>query len=184
MFFVARATTDDIDGILHLHRLNLKANISDEEAQAEGFVSAEYNLESLTKINEICPSIVALDSNKIVVGYALVVTREYYGSHDLLDDLFRSIDALSFKGEPLGNINYVVVGQLCVAKSFRGLGVVQKMYNFYRDELSREYLYCITDVASNNPRSLKSHTKSGFQVIDTKGYGGLTWYIVLWDWRI
>jgi hypothetical protein len=183
MFFsVARATADDIGGILQLHRLNLKANISDEEAQAEGFVSAEYNLNSLTKINEICPSIVALDSNKIVVGYALVVTREYYGNHDLLDDLFRSIDALSFNGEPLENINYVVVGQLCVAKSFRGMGVVQKMYNFYRDELSREYQYCITDVASSNPRSLKSHIKSGFQVIDTKGYGGLTWDIVLWDW--
>ncbi len=183
MISVARATADDIDGILRLHRQNLKSNLSEEEAKLEGFVSAQYDFASLAKLNEICPSIIALDSNRAVVGYALVVTKEYYGNHDLLDDLFRSVDDLSFKGELLKDSNYVIVGQLCVAKAYRGQGLVQRMYNFYRDELSREFQYCITDVASNNPRSLKSHIKSGFEVIDTKGYGGMTWDVILWDWR-
>ena len=184
MITITRATTiDDINGILQLHLLNLKGNISNEEAQHEGFVSAEYDLNSLNKINSICPSIIAVDITKKIIGYALVVTKEFYGHHDLLDDLFRSVDALSFNGECLEGISYVIVGQLCVAKSFRGQGVVQMMYNFYRDELCSKYKYCITDIASNNPRSLKAHLKTGFQVIDSKGYGGLTWDVVLWDWR-
>ena len=61
----------------------------------------------------------------------------------------------------------MVVGQLCVAKNYRGLGLVQQMYQHFKKSLSGEYDYCITDVAENNPRSLKVHLKTGFQVINT-----------------
>jgi hypothetical protein len=36
-------------------------------------------------------------------------------------------------------------------------------------------------VAQENPRSLKAHKKTDFQVIDELNYGGIGWDIVLWN---
>jgi len=60
---------------------------------------------------------------------------------------------------------------------------VQKMYGFYQQSLNKEYQYLITDVAQENPRSIKAHLKTGFEIIHTIQYGGIGWDIVLWDWR-
>ena len=57
------------------------------------------------------------------------------------------------------------------------------MGTFFRSQLSGQFDYCLTDVARDNPGSLKVHLKSGFQVVDTIRYGGLEWDIVLWDWN-
>ena len=89
-----------------------------------------------------------------------------------------------YNNHPLKNARYVVVGQLCVAKNYRGLGLVEQMYKHFKTSLSGKFEYCLTDIAENNPRSLKVHLKSGFQVVDTLHYGGIDWDIVLWDWTI
>ena len=90
---------------------------------------------------------------------------------------------MEYKSASLQQMNYVVVGQLCVAKDYRGLGLVQKMYGHFRETLANEFQCCITDVARNNPRSLQAHLKTGFTVINTLTYGETEWDIVLWDWR-
>ena len=180
---ISRVVDDaDIRGIVYLHTQNHKNNLTQTEMDQEGFVTAEYDFASLKRMNDICPSIIAKNGNE-VVGYALVVTRQFYGSNPLLDDLFDSVDAIIFNNELLGEANYVMVGQLCVAKEYRGLGIVQQMYTHFKNELSGAYKFCITDVASNNPRSVKAHIKSGFQIIKSKTYNGMTFDVVLWDWK-
>jgi L-amino acid N-acyltransferase YncA len=69
-----------------------------------------------------------------------------------------------------------------VAKEYRGMGLVQKMYAQFKESYHNKYQYCITDVAADNPRSLKTHIKTGFEIIDTKTYGGISWDIILWSW--
>jgi ribosomal protein S18 acetylase RimI-like enzyme len=133
-------------------------------------------------MHDVSPSIIAKDRDK-VVGYALVATKEIRMGHDLIADLFNVIDTKSYKGQLLNEVNYVVVGQLCVAEAYRGQGLVKRLYDHYRDCLASEYDYLITDVAQANTRSLNAHKKSGFQVIDTLVYAGIGWDIVLWDWR-
>jgi L-amino acid N-acyltransferase YncA len=59
-----------------------------------------------------------------------------------------------------------------------------KLYSLlFKTELHKEFTYCITDVAQDNPRSIKAHLKTGFEIIHTIGYGGDSWDIVLWDWN-
>jgi ribosomal protein S18 acetylase RimI-like enzyme len=101
----------------------------------------------------------------------------------LLQGLFNALEKIEYKNLPLKAVDYVVVGQLCVAKNYRGLGLVQKIYGHFRTELQSRYPFCITDVARANPRSLKAHLKTGFQVIDSVFYGEMDWDIVLWDWN-
>jgi ribosomal protein S18 acetylase RimI-like enzyme len=171
----------ELDGILALHLSNLVTNLSNEEKSVEGFVTAEYNEALLGIMHALCPSVIAKDGDT-VVGYILVASKDFYGCHNLLDELFDAIDKIQYDGALLKDTKYVLCGQLCVAKGYRGQGIVQKMYDFYREELQSEYSYCITDVASTNPRSLKAHIKSGFQVIDSTSYNGVTFDIILWDW--
>ena len=172
----------DLEGIKQLQQNNLSKKLSKEEAMREGFLSAEYSTEFLKIMHDASPSVIAKDGEE-VVGYALVAVQSVRQHHELLADLFNSIDTKLYKGLALKNSNYVVVGQLCVAKAYRGQGLVQKMYEYFKDCLSIQYDYCITDVASDNPRSLKAHLKTGFTVIDSLNYGGISWNIVLWDWK-
>jgi len=173
---------EELIGIKDLQALNLKKNIDSETALTQGFLTAEYTLEYLNAMHDVSPSIIAKDRDK-VVGYALVATKEIRNGHDLIADLFNVIDTKSYKGQLLKEVNYVVVGQLCVAEAYRGKGLVKKMYDYYRDCLSSEYEYLITDVAQANTRSLNAHKKSDFQVIDTLVYDGVRFDLVLWDWR-
>jgi ribosomal protein S18 acetylase RimI-like enzyme len=113
----------------------------------------------------------------------LVATKEIRKGHDLLEGLFDAIDECEYNGKLLREVNYVVVGQLCVAKEYRGMGLVQKLYNHFRECLQDTYDYCATDVAQANIRSLKAHKKTGFQVAGTLTYGGVPWDIVVWKWK-
>jgi ribosomal protein S18 acetylase RimI-like enzyme len=173
----------ELKGIKNLQEENLRKNLSDREAEAQGFVTVEYSIEFLQTLHEESPSVIAKDGRQ-VVGYALVALKSIRHQHDLLADLFNCIDKIEYNKQPLRDSNYVVAGQLCVAKNYRGLGLVQKMYQHFKTSLSGEFDYCLTDIAENNPRSLKAHIKTGFQIVDTLNYGGIGWNIVLWDWTV
>lgn len=172
----------ELKGIQQLQRINLKKNLTAAEIEKEGFVTAEYSLEFLQLMHKACPSIIAVDGGT-VIGYALVALKSTGQHHELLADLFEKIDITVYKGNVLRYASYVVVGQLCVHKDYRGIGLAQKMYAHYKDCLSPEFDYCITDVDSTNPRSLKAHQRTGFQVIDRLHFNGQDFDLILWDWN-
>lgn len=170
----------ELEGIRLLQEQNLGKHLSIEEASNEGFVTAEYSVEFLKAMHDVHPSIIAKDDDA-VVGYALVATHPISEQHPLLADLFASIDKVIYKGASLKGKKYVVVGQLCVGKAYRGQGLVQRMYQFYRESLKDSYDYLVTDVVQTNQRSIKAHLKTGFTVVDTLEYEGMKWDIVLWE---
>lgn len=179
---IKRVTEDwEIEGIKALEEANNLVNISREEKEKEGFVTASYSLELLRKMNEIQPSIIAIHEQK-VVGYAMVTDKALYGQHTLLDSLFDALVDMNYQGKKLGESKVVLVGQLCVDKPFRGQGLVSKMYDYFKESLINQYDYCITDISEANPRSIRAHEKCGFKIIDTLEYENVKWHIVMWDW--
>ena len=175
-------TQEELSGIQQLQQENLRKHITEAEAAAQGFLMAEYSIDFLQKMHDAAPSIIAVANGK-VVGYALVSLKAIRDEHDLLADLFNTIDGLQYQSKDLVASNYVVVGQLCVGKDFRGMGLVDRLYQCFKDCYADQYEYCLTDIAKANPRSLKAHQRKGFQVINELNYGGIGWDIVLWDWN-
>lgn len=173
----------DLQGIKLLQDKNLKTAVSPEEASSQGFLTAEYDLTFLEAMNEASPSIIAKDGDQ-VVGYALATTKTIGLQHDLLTDLLNTIDRTTYRSQLLKLSNYIVIGQLCVAKGYRGIGLSNKLYQKFRATYSGTFDYGITDVAEDNPGSLAAHLKAGFKVIDTLRYSGIRWHIVLWDWNV
>jgi ribosomal protein S18 acetylase RimI-like enzyme len=176
------STAEQLKGIQELQQQNLRKNLTELEATEQGFLMAEYSIDFLQSMHDAAPSVIAVSEGK-VVGYSLVALKTIREEHALLADLFNTIDRLSFESKDLSQSNYVVVGQLCVGKGFRGIGLVDQMYQYYRDCYASEYEYLITDVAQDNQRSLKAHQKTGFQVIDELSFEGVGWDIILWDWN-
>ena len=169
---------NEIPQIKSLQEKNLRQHLTNKEAAEQGFLTASYSLEYLKEMNAAFPSVIAKDG-ELVVGYAMITTHAVRDGHDLLKDLFNNIDRCRFEGRLLRDASYVVVGQLCVAKEYRGLNLVSKMYDFFADAVRDRYDYIATDVDCDNHRSLKAHAKAGFQVIDSLVYGGKKWDIVI-----
>lgn len=175
-------TLDELRQVKEIQNRHQKESIALELRETTGFVTAEYEISLLEKMHRLLPSIIAKDGD-IVVGYALVTDPRIMGCHDLLDDLFDQINKLTFDNHPLKNANYTVVGQLCVDSNYGRRGIAQGLYKKYRESYSDFFDYCITDVDCNNPRSLRTHLRAGFQIIHKIEYGNAEWDIVLWDWK-
>jgi L-amino acid N-acyltransferase YncA len=175
-------TEEELKGLKALQNANLRRLIGEEEAMKEGFVTSEYSFELLQKMHQEHPSIIAKEGND-VVGYVIVTNKSVYGEHEEIDHLFDTVDAMEYNGQLLKNASYILVGQLCVGKSHRGQGLVQTMYNYYKENFSDKYQYLVTDISQANPRSIKAHKKSGFETIGVIEQVGTGWDIVLWDWN-
>lgn len=176
-------TDAELAGIRHLQEINLKRNVPKDEAETQGFVTAEYSIEILKLMHDIGPSVIAKDGDE-VVGYVIVTTKAIKPHHDFLAAFFDELDQIDYKGQSLKEVNYALSGQLCVAKSHRGQGLSTKLYNFCRDSYRSKYPYCITDIDVVNVPSIKAHEKVGFCELRTVHYWEVTWKIIIWDWNV
>ena len=173
---------DEILQIKSLQNLNLKCNIDLEEANKEGFVTAVYSVDYLKVMNDSTAAVIATFDSK-VVGYLLAVDCATALKHELLSKIIDVADSVLLKFPGLANVKYIIVGQLCIAKEFRGQGLVQKMYQLFYDTYHTNYDACVTDIAESNPRSLRAHAKCGFQVMERLDHGGALFDLVVWDWN-
>ncbi len=175
-------TEKELIGLKQLQTNNLRRLIGEEEAMKEGFVTSEYELSLLQQMHNIHPSIIVKEGDE-VVGYTIVTNKEVYGAHPELDHLYNTLDATEYKGALLKNSNYILIGQVCVAKSHRGQGWVPKMYDYYKNLHAKNYTYLVTDISQANKRSIRMHKKIGFETIGVIEQVGTGWDIVLWDWN-
>jgi hypothetical protein len=174
----------DVQGILALQQANLRKNVPVEVQVEQGFVTVEHDPAVLSRMNLAAPSIIAKDGEK-VVGYALTMLPEFGADVPELLPLFGLIDTLQYDGKPLRDHAWYVMGQVCVADGYRGQRVFDRMFQHHRDVYSDRYQVLITDISANNIRSLRAHTRVGFETLH-EFYDpaiGETWVIVLWDFQ-
>jgi predicted GNAT superfamily acetyltransferase len=174
----------ELNLILALQQQNLAVNLTPEQIQTQGFVTLVHNLPLLQKMHRQAPSIIAKDGN-LLAGYCLAMTRELKQDIPLLIPMFEMVDTLNFQDVPLAEASYIVVGQVCVAAPYRGTGVLEGMYQVYKNTYQNQYSFAITEVAHRNKRSLQAHKKAGFQTLHSylSPDDNQIWEIVIWDWR-
>jgi L-amino acid N-acyltransferase YncA len=178
-----RARTDEsLLQILDLQKRNLKKYLTEAEKESQGFVTAEHTFEQLKKINDAEPCVIITD-NDVVVAYAIAMVESAAKDMPVFDDLFSTVASLTYKNRPMGSYKYIFVGQLCIDKNYRGQGLAEKLYAFYKEKLKEKYDFAVTDISEHNPRSLKAHQKSGFEVIHTfyDSFTESNWNIVVMD---
>lgn len=176
--FGVAQSPDDLQAILNLQQKNLPVNISTTEAQTQGFVTVHHDFDLLERMNQPYPHIVVRDKAK-VVGYALVMMRRFKQEIPVLVSMFDQINAISYQGHLLGTVNYFIMGQVCIDKAYRGLGLFAGLYEEMKKRMSPHFDYIVTEVALRNRRSMRAHEKIGFEKVHTYK-DGEDWQVLLW----
>ena len=183
-YTVTQASKDQhIHDILRLQPPNVKQVLSSNEIDVEGFVTCEHDFELLNKMNQPDGHIIAV-ADDTVVGYCLVMSPIWRNEVEVIQAMFDAIEKMSWHGRPILPEDYVVMGQVCIDKSFRKRGVFRSMYQYYKEVLSSKFKYCITEVATSNHRSLNAHSAIGFEnLLSYVAPDQKSWELILWDWN-
>ena len=174
--------TSDFEKISALNHANLKQYQTEESIREEGFVSWTYPVELLEKMHAYAPSIVAMDGEKMA-GYALVARQEAASVHPELALLIDLLQGIQYEGKSLFQYRFYMMGQICVAKEYRGKGIPDAMYAYHREVNGDAFDFLLTTISTQNVRSIKMHERVGFEVIHTVNDRFGDWVVVVWDWR-
>ena len=156
------STPDDVREILELQARNLASALTPEAMADQGFVTVRHDASVLQRMNEAAPAIVAKAAGR-VVGYALVMPRSFAADVPILGPLFEMLEMLSWKGVPLrGNPRWFVMGQICIAEGYRGIGIFDRLYRTMAEQYGSRFDLVVTEVAARNTRSLRAHARVGF----------------------
>lgn len=150
--------------ILDLQRENHRSQVSAEEARTQGFVTVTHSLDLLRAMHALAPSVIATQNGELV-GYALMMPCEARPWVPLLAPMFEMLDGLCWRGSPLMQLRYYVMGQICVARSARGAGVFDALYAGHRTHYGEAFDCVVTEVATRNLRSMRAHRRVGFELI-------------------
>jgi GNAT superfamily N-acetyltransferase len=178
MEFTLAKSNDDLTQILALQKINLKHANSPEVETDQGFVTVQHDMELISFMNEAAAHVIAQDNGR-VIGYALAMTRAFKDKVPALRSMFDMLDDLKIENKKLGDESYIVMGQICVDKSYRGQGVFRNLYKLFFDMYKPVYRNIITEVAARNTRSLNAHLSVGFEEIYRYEEQGVEEWVVI-----
>ncbi len=175
--------SEEIRQVLHLQKINLPQNLTEEEIKDQGFVTVIHSYETLRKMNDIEQSIIAKNDDH-VIGYLLAMTGKSKEDIPVLTPMFKVFDNIIYDDKKISSYKYLVIGQVCIAKEWRGQGILDNCYQSYKKHFSDKYDFAITEISTKNKRSVNAHLRIGFKIIHSyTDSNGVEWEIVLWDWR-
>ena len=164
--------TKELSEILKLQAENLQNNLTEEIKKEQGFVTVQHDMNILKTMHNVHPHIIAV-SDGIVAGYALSMSRKFRNDIPVLAPMFSEIDT-----SEIGKSNYLIMGQVCVTKNFRGKGVFRGLYAHMTKVFSETFDYIVTEINVKNTRSINAHKSIRFKELIRYNFEGETWAIV------
>ncbi len=162
----------ELQQILRLQQRNLPQNLSTEEIEKEGFVTVRHELKLLSKMNEICGHVLAKHGD-FVAGYALCMHPSFANALPVLKPMFDQIEKILPQEQ-----SYMVMGQVCIDKAYRSMGIFRGLYTCMQQVLNRDYESIITEVDASNSRSVNAHRAIGFHELCRYSSGKQDWLVI------
>ena len=182
-YIIRKAEEKDLPQIESLQRANLARNVDDAQKEKEGFVSVETDLPLLSQINRDIGILVAKADDKLV-GYEMPLGLEHAAQIPLLDPFIKRFTQLDYEERKIRDSRWVIEGQICVSRDYKGLGISEELHKHFIDMLKGRYDLIITEISDQNPKSLHVHTKKlGMKVCDQYHAEGRNWFVLMQDIR-
>jgi hypothetical protein len=181
MLHAETAMDNDLDAICRLNRENLRSALTEQEREAEGFVTWLYSPLLLQQMHHLAPSVVLKEEGRLV-GYALTTLKQARAFHPDLETMFSHLEPILFRGSPLMSWNFYCMGQICIAKEARGKKGFRMLYEKHRELYGKSFDFILTEVSVSNQRSLVAHQKTGFREIHRYRDQKDEWVVIVWEW--
>lgn len=175
------AELNDIEDILKLH-YKYQIDSIKEEDKKDGFVTTAFTKEQLSDlINQEQGIFIARDKNQ-VYAYIMSASWKYWSAWPMFVYMMENLNKLEYLGQKLTLDNSYQYGPVCVDKSVRGSGVLEKLFEFSRKKMIKKYPILVTFINKINTRSYEAHTqKLGLEVICEFEYNNNNYYELVYD---
>ncbi len=174
-------TEKELQQILRLQKENLRGVNTEATEKEQGFVTVTHSLQKLLQLHGHEPSVIVKEGD-MLAGYALVMTPACSSIIPELFPLFERCGRMLYKGKPLSDYPFYVMGQICVASGYRGKGVFDMLYGMHKKAFQSKYHFVVTSIATRNTRSVRAHERVGFKTIEMFTDNLDEWAVVLWDY--
>ena len=170
------AETTDIDHVLELH-YRYQIDSMAEEDKADGFVTTHFTREELTALIQQENGLsIALQDGR-VVAYVMAGSWQFWSPWPLFAFMIKDLPQLEYQGQILSTENSYQYGPICIDKSVRGTGVLEKIFSFSMEKMAERFPILITFVNKVNKRSYEAHhRKLGLDVIQEFAFNNNCYY--------
>jgi len=175
------AEQSDIDATLRLHKKYQIDTIAEEDKK-DGFVTTAFTHENLSELIRREQGLFLVKEQEVVLAYVMAGSWHYWSKWAMFEHMIADLENLEYLGQTLTRRNSYQYGPICIDKSIRGSGVLEKIFNFAREVMSQKYPILVTFVNKQNPRSFAAHKrKLGLEVIQEFSYNGNEYYEMVYD---
>lgn len=171
-----KALPPDYRGIVALQKLNLIGNLSTQEA-GDGFLSIEMDAWQFDEINRDLGIAVAV-SDSDIVGYLCGTSYSYSLQFPILRTMLGKLHELAIDKKPLTAGNTFVYGPVCIARSLRGTGILDGLYQELKRLAAPRYSFCVLFISDRNKRSFNAHLKLGMKPLGMFEFNKGQFYIL------
>ncbi|MDX1808167.1 MAG: GNAT family acetyltransferase [Sulfurospirillaceae bacterium] len=178
------AELSDIDKVLELH-FRYQVDSIDENDKKDGFVTTPFTKKQLSELIEQEQGLFIAIKDDEVVAYVMAASWQFWSKWPMFAYMIEDLPNLEFLGQRLSVDNSYQYGPICIDKSVRGSGMLEMIFDFAREEMSKRYPILVTFINKINPRSFAAHTKKlGLTVIQEFSYNNNNYFELLYDTAI
>jgi hypothetical protein len=149
------ATLDDYPAIVDLQAVNHIRNLSLEERK-QGFLSAEFSPAQVAAIAQDLGITVAVSAGELA-GFLCAFRKEFNHGSPVIAKMLDSYDRAEFEGRRLSAYASYIYGPVCIARAFRGKGLLRGLYEAQLNLLAGQFDLGVAFVSRDNPHSLNAH---------------------------
>ena len=172
---------EDIEKILELH-FKYQIDSINEEDKKDGFITTAFTKEQIKELITLEQGIFVAIENEKVIAYVMSASWNFWSRWPMFAFMIEDLKNIEYKGKRLSVENSYQYGPVCVDKEYRGKGILEKLFEFARINMSKKYPILVTFINKINQRSYQAHTKKiGLEVIKEFSYNNNNYYELVYD---
>jgi GNAT superfamily N-acetyltransferase len=175
------AQIKDIEKVLELHSKYQIDSIKQEDKK-DGFITTAFTKEQMVDLITLEQGLFIAIENEKIVAYVMSASWKFWSRWPMFAFMMEDLPNLEYLGQKLTVQNSYQYGPVCVDKEYRGSGVLEKIFDFARENMAKRFPILVTFINKINPRSYEAHTKKlKLEVIKEFSYNNNNYYELVYD---
>ena len=175
------AQIKDIEKVLQLH-FKYQIDTIRQEDKKDGFITTAFTKEQMVDLITLEQGLFIAIENEKIVAYVMSASWKFWSRWPMFAFMMEDLPNLEYLGQKLTVQNSYQYGPVCVDKEYRGSGVLEKIFDFARENMAKRFPILVTFINKINPRSYEAHTKKlKLEVIEEFSYNNNNYYELVYD---